>query len=250
MNIPKKLPENITPLHALNSIGETIMIADKNYNLVWMNAHASQLLSAVAPLFGLASSEEIVGLNMSRFHHKPEQQKKFMDELSSSHRARIEIRGQFVADIVITPIQEGSRPLEGYVVMLMDVTTKAEEEKEKEKLINALSTPILKVWSNAIALPLIGEFDMNRFDLLISTVLEACSSQQIKFVLFNLSGLYQFNHVTKQQMQKMIDCLNLIGAQGILVGIPPALAMSMTDLNRNTLIFRTTHDGLQYIINS
>ncbi len=69
--------------------------------------------------------------------------------------------------------------------MLMDVTTRTEEEKEKEKLINALSTPILKVWSNTIALPLIGEFDIVYVDLLISAVLEECSSNQIEFVLLN-----------------------------------------------------------------
>ncbi|OAH52540.1 MULTISPECIES: hypothetical protein [Bacillaceae] len=65
--------------------------------------------------------------------------------------------------------------------MPMDVTTRAEEEK----LINALSTPILKVWSNTIALPLISEFDIVRFDLLICAVLEECSSNQIEFVLLN-----------------------------------------------------------------
>ncbi|MCM3790553.1 RsbR, positive regulator of sigma-B [Domibacillus indicus] len=248
MSIYGKIPENISPLHALDSIGETIILADKDYNVVWMNAQAHQVLSTVAPLFGLTSSRDMIGLNMSRFHRKPEQQKKFMDELSGSHRARITIRDQFVADIVITPIQKGSQPVEGFVVMLMDVTTKAEEEKEKEKLIKALSTPILKIWSNAIALPLIGEFNVNRFDLLISSILEECSANQIEFVLLNLSDLYTFDNDVEYQMQKLIDCVNLIGAQCILVGIPPALARLMTNLNRNILIFSTTYEGLKYII--
>jgi rsbT co-antagonist protein RsbR len=248
MNAYGKIPENISPLYALDSIGETIIIADQDYNLVWMNSQAVQLLSAIAPLFGMTGSHEMIGLNMSHFHRKPEQQKKFMDKLSGSHRARITIRDQFVADIVITPIKKDGQPLEGYVVMLMDVTTKAEEEEEKEKLIKALSTPILTVWSNTIALPLIGKFDIDRFDLLISTVLEKCTSNQIEFVLLDLSGLDKLENGLKQQIQKLMDCISLIGAQCILVGINPALAISMTDLDRNTLICSTTYEGLQYII--
>lgn len=248
MNAHGKIPENISPLHALDSIGETIMIADQDYNLIWMNSNAAQLLSAVAPLFGMTGSHEMIGLNMSHFHRTPEQQKKFMDELSGSHRARITIRDQFVADIVITPIKKNSQSVEGYVVMLMDVTTKVEEEKEKEKLINALSIPILNVWSNTIALPLIGEFDIVRFDLLISAVLEECSSSQIEFVLLNLNGLHKVEYELNRQIQKLIDCVSLIGAQCILVGINPTLALSMQDLNRKTLIFSTTYEGLQYII--
>ncbi|TDL30851.1 RsbR, positive regulator of sigma-B [Jeotgalibacillus sp. S-D1] len=248
MNGDAILPEGISPLYALNSIGETILIAYASYTIVWMNAQAKELLSVVAPLYGLKNSDELIGLNMNHFHRRPEYQEKLMGGLSEMHRSRITIRDRFVADIVITPIRQEQGPIDGYVVMLMDVTTKAEEEDKKEKFINALSTPVLRVWSNAIALPLIGEFDIERFDQLIMNILVKCSSEQVEYVLLNLSEVYIGESNLTGLFQKLIDCISLIGSQCILVGIPPSLATSLTGLDRDILTFSTTYDGLQYII--
>ncbi|SFC94760.1 hypothetical protein SAMN05443252_10987 [Bacillus sp. OV322] len=46
--------------------------------------------------------------------------------------------------------------------MLMDVTTKADEEKKKEQLIRDLSVPILTIWEKTIVLPLVGDLDLDR----------------------------------------------------------------------------------------
>ncbi|MDG5472301.1 RsbR, positive regulator of sigma-B [Jeotgalibacillus sp. ET6] len=242
------IPKNITSLNALDSIGETIVIADNQYTVMWMNSHAKKLLSSVAPLFGLQDSQDMIGMSMNHFHQRPDYQHKIMEQLKGPHRSRITIRNQFVADIVITPIMPTKDSIEGYVVMLMDVTTKAEEEKEKEKLIQALSTPILKVWKNAIAIPLIGEFDMERFDLLITNVLERCVKDGIDYVLLSLHDVYVGEDGVTHYFQKLIDCISLIGSKCIIVGIPASLAAAMTSLERDVLIFSTTYDGLQYII--
>ncbi|MGB5945990.1 STAS domain-containing protein, partial [Paenisporosarcina sp.] len=138
--------------------------------------------------------------------------------------------------------------IEGYVVMLMDVTTKSEEEKKKEKLIKALSIPILHVWKDTIALPLIGEFDAERADLLISSVLMECSSHRIEYVLISLIGLSDFDSEVQFHIQKLYDCLKLIGAKCILVGISPNLAISMGTLERDIPIYRSTYAGLEAVM--
>lgn len=243
-----KIPENISLLHALDSIGETIIIADKDYNVQWMNSSAAILLSNVVPYFGIKDVKELVGLNMGHFHRNPEYQKRIMNQLKDSHRARITIKDHFVADIVISSIKGNDNEIQGYVVMLMDVTTKAEEDREKEKLLNALSVPIIKIWENAIALTVIGTFNKDRADRVISSVLEECVAYKINYVLIDLSGLYEFEYETKYELQKLNDSLNLIGAKCILVGITPELAMSAGDLTGNILTFHNAHAGLKYII--
>lgn len=243
-------PENIKALNAINSIGENIILADKNYNIVWLNEAAAKLLSHVVLLFGYSSVKELIGTNMDSFHQNPKYQRDVMEKLTETHRARINIRNQFVADIVVTPIKSLSGIIDGYVVMLMDVTTKAEEDERREKLINALSVPMINIWENTLALPLIGEFDKSRADRLIVSVLEQCAQNNIKNVLIDLSGLYEFERETKFELQKLNDCLNLIGTQCILVGITPELAMAAGDLNKNILTFQTAYAGLQYIIKS
>lgn len=242
------IPNDISVLNAVNSIGENIIIADKQFHIKWMNCHASDLLTVVAPLYDLESSEDFIGKNMDFFHQRPEHQQRVMGNLNGTHRTRITIKNRFVTEIVVTPINNEKNEIEGFIVMLMDVTTKAEEEKKKEKLIKALSIPILHVWKNTIALPLIGEFDTERADLLISSVLIECSSNRIEYVLIDLSGISDTDQEVRLHIQKLYDCLKLIGAKCILVGIQPKLAVSMGALERDIPTFRSTYAGLETII--
>ncbi|MGD6968045.1 RsbR, positive regulator of sigma-B [Rossellomorea vietnamensis] len=242
------LPEKISLLNALNSIGENIIIADLDYTVSWMNNYAAGLMTELAPLFGLNSAEDMIGLNMSAFHHTPSRQKEVMDELTEIHRARILIRDKFAADIVVTPIKNEKATIDGYVVMLMDVTTQAIEEEEKEKLIKSLSVPIIKVWEKTIALPLIGHFDNDRAESMIASVLHECALNKIEYVLVDLSGIYELDMNIKFHMQKLCDCLSLIGSQCVIAGITPEFALAAGDLSGELPIFRNAHAGLKYVI--
>lgn len=242
-----KIPENISLLNALDVIGETIIIADSSYTIRWMNSEACRLMNDIALLYGIADCEAMIGMNMDDFHGRPQHQKQIMQKLNGVHRTRITIRGQVMTDIVVTPIMNGDKP-EGYVVMLMDVTMQAEEQKRSAQLIKELSIPILNIWDKTIALPLIGDFDRNRTDQLIATVLMECSEKQIEYVLIDLSGIKEFENQVRYQIQMMTDTLSLIGATCILVGISPKLAMSIVQLDSKTPIFSSAHEGLKHIM--
>lgn len=244
------VPVGISERNALNSIGENIIIADHQFYIRWMNSNASNLLTILAPLYQLKNSEAFIGLNMDFFHERPEHQQRVMGNLDKNLRSRITIRNRFVTDIVVTPIKDDSADISGYIVMLMDVTTKAEEEKKKELLIKKLSIPILHVWENTIALPLIGVFDRDRAELLITSVLKECSTNRVTSVLIDLSGLQTFEEEVQFHIQKLYDCLKLIGTKCILVGIKPQLAISMKSLERDIDTYSTAHAGLKAIIDN
>lgn len=244
-----KIPENIKLINALDCIGETIIIADNSYTIRWMNTEACKLLTQVAHLYGVKDCDEMIGMSMDFFHQHPAYQKEMMENLTEVHRARITIRNEFVTDIVITPIKNDNEAIDGYIVMLMDVTTQAEEQKRNEKLIEELSIPILNIWDRTIALPLIGEFDKSRSDQLIATVLTTCADKGIEYVLVDLSGLTEFESQIRYQIEMLTDSLTLIGTSCILVGISPKLAMSIVKLESGTRTFSSAHDGLRYIIN-
>lgn len=242
------IPNNISLLRALDHIGETIMIADSSYTIRWINSEACRLLAEIAPLFGLDGCDEIIGMNMDAFHRNPERQNRIMDGLTETHRARINIKNEFVTDIVITPIKNDEGEVEGYVVMLMDVTTQADEQKKNERLIQELSIPILHIWHRTIALPLVGELDKDRSDQLIATVLTECTDENIEYVLVDLSGITEFDNQIRYQIQMMSDSLKLIGTSCILVGISPKLAMSIVQLESGTRTFSSAYAGLQHIM--
>lgn len=242
------IPEGISLLNALDHIGETIMIADEAYNIRWMNSEAHRLLSKVVPLYGMEDTRELIGMNMDAFHQQPARQREKMKHISKMHRARITIKNEFVTDIVVTPVKGEDREIAGYIVMLMDVTTQAEELKRNEQLIKDLSIPILHIWHKTIALPLIGEFDRHRSDELLAKVLMECANRNIEYVLLDLSGVTEFENEIRYQIQMMTDSLKLIGTDCILVGINPKLAMSIVSLETCTPIFSTAHAGLKYIM--
>lgn len=242
------IPPNISLLSAFDHIGETIMIADTSYNIRWMNSEACRLLTEVGPLYGIKDCEEIIGMNMDIFHKVPAHQRELMNHLKEVHRARINIRDEFITDIVITPIMDEASQIEGYIVMLMDVTTQADEKERTEKLIKELSIPMLHIWDKTIALPLIGEFDKNRSDQLVATVLTECANKNIEYVLVDLSGITEFENQVRYQIQMMADSLSLIGTACILVGISPKLAMSIVQLESNIPTFSSAYSGLHYIM--
>jgi rsbT co-antagonist protein RsbR len=245
----RSIPINITSTDALNSIGENIIIADKDYNVTWMNTTAFKSMTAIAPLFGLESAEEMIGMNMDRFHMTPQYQRSIMSGIQEGHRARINIRNKLAADIVITPIKSSnhSHQVEGYMVMLMDVTSKAEEEKNREMMIQELSVPILHIWDKTIALPLKGELDHERGEKVISTVLEECVSEGVEYVMISLSGINRFDDSIRQNLQNLYDCLKLIGVECLIVGITPELAIRIGEF-KGMVTFSHSNVGLKYIM--
>ncbi|MFJ5768719.1 STAS domain-containing protein [Psychrobacillus sp. NPDC093180] len=244
------LPINITGTDALNSIGENIIIADINYKIIWLNTYARKSLNSIAPWYDLSNSDDFIGMNMDFFHKEPSHQRQVMSEIKNGHRARINIKNNFIADIVITPIKSirnQDQEIEGYMVMLMDVTSEADEARRLEDKVSELSTPILHIWDNTIALTLVGEFDVVRGETLIPIVLEECISKGIEFVMVSLSGIGNFDDSVRQILQKLHDCLRLLGVQCIIVGIKPELAVRIGTLG-NIAIFVDAHQGLKHIM--
>ena len=244
------LPINITGTDALNSIGENIIIADVDYKIIWLNSYARQSLNSIAPLYGSSNSDELIGLSMDFFHKEPTHQRQVMSGLKNGHRARISIKNKFIADIVITPIksmQDQNQEIEGYMVMLMDVTSQSDEAKRLEKKVRELSAPILNIWDNTIVITLVGELDVERGNTLIPVVLEECISKGMEFVMVSLSGINNFDDSVRQTLQKLHECLKLLGVQCIIVGIKPDLAVRIVALS-NIATFRDAHEGLKYVI--
>jgi rsbT co-antagonist protein RsbR len=242
-----KLPGTIEYKWILESIGENIIIADKGYNVLWMNAKAKQLFEQVAYLFGVEDVRNMVGMNMTAFHRNPQYQLDIMKNLTSTHRATINIKDEYIADIVITPIRNAKEEVEGYIVMLMDVTEKTRKETEQEQLIKELSVPILQVWNHVLALPIIGVLNEDRYNTLLERVLDECIKTRAQYILIDLSGLKKMDDVSGFQINKMCQALGLLGVTCYIVGISPHLALSLTDFDYSWTTFSSTEEGLKHV---
>lgn len=244
------LPQNISCEVFLDTIGENIIVADTDFNIKWLNGSAVNLLSHVAPLYGLQGAEAFIGLNMDNFHSNPPYQRKIMGRLTSAHKKRINIKNKFVADIVINPIKSDEEEISGYVVLLMDVTTKAQEEDRKSKLIHQLSVPMLDIWDNIMAVPLIGDIDKERFDMILSKLLDECQNREENYVILDLSQVTELTGGLSVQINKIGSCLRLMGTECIIVGISPNLGYKMVKFEQefNYLTFFSLKAAIKHIL--
>ncbi|WLR47941.1 RsbR, positive regulator of sigma-B [Halobacillus litoralis] len=242
------MTSDLTMTDALNSIGESILLADLNYDLVWMNDEAKNLFTEIAPLLGYKSSDELIGENMDKLHANPLERRDFKGRLDKKYQVRINVKNRFVADTVITPMKNTEGETSYYTIMLMDVTTKAEEEERKDHLIESLSIPILKVWDHAVAVPLIGDLDEKRVDHLISSLLKKCTEGDIQYALIDLSGIHKFNDQFSRHLKQLNQSLQLVGTECLVVGITPKLALSFQYFDKGLKTFKNTYAGLRYII--
>ncbi len=244
------LPANITSEELLNTIGENVIVSDKDFNIVWVNGSAIKLLSRLAPLYDLEEANDFLGKKMDEFHAIPSYQQRLMKNLKRSHKKRISIKNEYIADIVINPIKNSENDIAGYIVLLLDVTTKAQEDERKEQLIQQLSVPMLHIWDNIMAVPLIGDISQDRFETILSRLLDECSKREGNYVLLDLSQVTELTGGLNVQINKIGSCLRLMGTECVIVGISPKLSYQMvkTEQAFNYTTFFSLKEAIKYIL--
>lgn len=245
-----KIPQNIKSDTILSAVGENIILADENYDIIWLNPAAVSLLRNLTDSYGVERVEDLIGMNMDKFHKNPARQQAVMEKLESSHRARINIKDKVTTDIVIDPIHHGNGKIAGYVVMLMDVTSKAQEEEKQNQIIQELSVPLFEIWDRTLALPLIGKLDMDRFDLVLTKLMDECKEKRAYYVVIDLSGVRDWDGQIAYQLERIISGLDLMGTTCMIAGISPKLARQLSHFERKVPVFPTMKAATRFIISS
>jgi methyl-accepting chemotaxis protein len=101
-------------LRATKAISANVMVADENFNIVYMNEAVTEFLRAAEsdlkkelPQFDVG---RLIGANIDVFHKNPSHQRQMLASLKARHRATIRI-GRWTFDLVATPLNhaDGSR---------------------------------------------------------------------------------------------------------------------------------------------
>lgn len=223
-----KIPDNVAIKDILESIDETILLADLEFRVVWMNNTAISTLGPLLKLYGINDDSEVIGKHMDFFHTNPDHQNRMMSTLHKTHRTQITIKDQYIAETVITPYCDKGKEKKGYLLMLLDVTKKAQQDKERERMIDMLSSPIMKIWDHILAIPIIGNLTTERADRLIETILTNCVKERAEYFLLDLSSLSKIDEDSGYYIDKIAKSLRLVGTECLIVGVSPSLALSIT----------------------
>lgn len=123
--------------------------------------------------------------------------------------------------------------------------------KQVEVSQKEISTPVVQIWKNVLALPLIGVMNDLRAQQVMETLLERIVSTQAQWIIIDITGVYGMDVEVANHLVKTVEAVSLLGSRCILTGIQPSVAQTMTSLNfgmGKVVIKRDLQHGLEWAL--
>lgn len=102
-----------------------------------------------------------------------------------------------------------------------------EKQKMNQKIITELSSPVVPIEKEMAILPLIGEFDFERSDHIMTQVIPKISELRIKTLIIDFSGIATIDGEIAARIFNIHKVLKLIGIETMLTGIRADLAIDV-----------------------
>jgi methyl-accepting chemotaxis protein len=131
---------NVRILNALNKCSTSVMIADSNNEIIFMNDTVMAMMSRHQAEFRKTlpqfDAQQLIGQNIELFHQTPSHQREMLARLRATHRAQIAV-GQLHFALAINPIEDHGGNRVGTVVEWSDRTAEVGIEQEVATLVAA-----------------------------------------------------------------------------------------------------------------
>jgi methyl-accepting chemotaxis protein len=125
---------------ALDNCTTNVMVADNNFNIVYMNDSVTEMMhDAEADLrkeLSQFDTKKLIGSNIDIFHKNPAHQRGLLERLSSTYRTSISVAGRKF-DLIANPVMDSDGNRLGSVVEWKDVTQERAVEDEINTMVNA-----------------------------------------------------------------------------------------------------------------
>lgn len=153
------------------------------------------------------------------------------------------------------PLKDGSGAVIGLSCFLSDVTAQRQTEEELAQFrtdladrnaelaaraeenavlvdrlrqaVQELSTPVLEVADDVLALPVIGIVDTERGAQMEERLLNELVKHKSRFVIVDLTGVNMLDTSTADRFAKIARSVSLLGSECILTGLQPAVAQTL-----------------------
>jgi anti-anti-sigma regulatory factor len=116
-------------------------------------------------------------------------------------------------------------------------------ERQRD-IIEQLSTPILQIWDDVIALPLVGNLDTRRTATIMDALLTEVAARRVRFALLDITGVDQVDTDTAQHLLRIVGAVRLLGARVLVTGIQPRVAQAIVSLGLDLATIET-HSNLR-----
>jgi len=100
----------------------------------------------------------------------------------------------------------------------------------QQKELLELSTPVVRLWENILALPLIGTLDSARTQVVMQNLLEAIVETRSDYAIIDITGVPVVDTLVAQHLLKTVAAARLMGADCLISGIRPQIAQTIIHL--------------------
>lgn len=105
-----------------------------------------------------------------------------------------------------------------------------QEVAHLRQTLRELATPVIRIWTDVLLVPLVGGLDYGRAEILAETVLEAASAERTRVVLVDVTGVAGMDTAVGSFLLEMFAALRLLGTKVVLTGIRPHVAHTLVKL--------------------
>jgi rsbT co-antagonist protein RsbR len=117
-------------------------------------------------------------------------------------------------------------------LLTMEVYQKGREgviQRQQEELLE-LSTPVVRLWDNVVAVPLIGTLDSARTQVVMESLLQEIVNLGAAIAIIDITGVPTVDTLVAQHLLKAVAAARLMGADCIISGIRPQIAQTIVHL--------------------
>ena len=111
--------------------------------------------------------------------------------------------------------------------------TREEVISRQQRELLELSTPVVALWEDVLALPLIGTLDSGRTQVVMESLLEKIVETGASIAIIDITGVPTVDTLVAQHLMKTVAAARLMGADCIISGIRPQIAQTIVHLGVN-----------------
>ena len=145
-------------------------------------------------------------------------------------RLRAELAGD--ADAFAAELWLATTVIDKLGLFTMEAYQKSREgviQRQQRELLE-LSTPVVQLWDDILALPLIGTLDSGRTQVVMESLLEKIVSTGASIAIIDITGVPTVDTLVAQHLMKTVAAARLMGADCIISGIRPQIAQTIVHL--------------------
>ncbi|MDW8405440.1 PAS domain S-box protein [Chloroflexus sp.] len=225
----------------IDNAPDGIIVADTNQVITYANAAMTTMLGYPS-LVGLLASA-IVPPQTLTLQRMPE----LMQIALTGGKANVQVDYLRRDGTILTVNAAGlaifndSGQLIGFATINRDISEQLRLEEERRRMqeqvieaqqamLRELSTPLLPIADQVVAMPIIGTIDTNRASQIMETLLEGVARYRARIAILDITGVRVVDTQVAGALIRAAQAARLLGAQVIITGIGPEVAQTLVHI--------------------